>query len=78
MGKYSRVLSILVISFTFFYLFRLQPAYAYLDPGTGSYFFQLIIATLLGGLFAVKLFWHRIKIFWKNLFFNRKNEEAKK
>ena len=24
------------------------PAYAYLDPGTGSYFLQIIIATLLG------------------------------
>jgi len=26
------------------------PAYAYLDPGTGSYFLQIIIATLLGSI----------------------------
>jgi len=28
------------------------PAYAYLDPGTGSYFLQIIIATLLGSICA--------------------------
>ena len=28
------------------------PAYAYLDPGTGSYFIQIIIATLLGSICA--------------------------
>ena len=27
-------------------------AYAYLDPGTGSYFLQIIIATLLGSICA--------------------------
>jgi len=36
-------------------------AYAYLDPGTGSFFFQLIIAAILGGLFTLKLFWVKIK-----------------
>ena len=28
------------------------PAYAYLDPGTGSCFLQIIIATLLGSICA--------------------------
>jgi len=42
--------------------------YAYLDPGTGSYFLQLAIAALLGGLYAVKLFWKKIKAFFKNIF----------
>ena len=32
------------------------PAYAYLDPGTGSYFLQIIIATLLGAMYAIKHF----------------------
>lgn len=37
-----------------------RPAYAYLDPGTGS----MILATILGGvaglLVMAKVFWHRI------------------
>jgi len=43
------------------------PAYAYLDPGTGSYFIQIIIATLLGSFYAIKHFWHKIKLFCTNL-----------
>ena len=32
---------------------------AYIDPGTGSTFFQLLVATILGGLFAVKMAWQK-------------------
>ena len=42
--------------------------FAYLDPGTGSYILQLIIGALIGGLFAVKLFWNQIRAFFKNRF----------
>lgn len=45
-----------------------KPAYAYLDPGTGSYIFQVLIAFMLGGIFAIKLFWRQILLFFKNLF----------
>jgi len=45
-----------------------QEAYAYLDPGTGSYIFQLFIAFVIGGLYAVKLFWNKIIFFIRNLF----------
>ena len=34
---------------------------AYIDLGTGSYVFQLLVGAVLGGLFALKLFWQRIK-----------------
>ena len=44
-----------------------SPAYAYLDPGTGSYFIQIIIATLLGAMYAIKQFWYKIKLFCTNL-----------
>jgi len=37
------------------------PALAYLDPGTGSFVIQGIIAAIVGGGFAVKMFWGRIK-----------------
>lgn len=43
-------------------------AHAYLDPGTGSYVLQMIIAGLLGAAFAVKMSWFRIKRFFTGLF----------
>jgi hypothetical protein len=42
-------------------------AYAYLDPGTGSYVLQLLIASAIGALFALKMFWKRVSTFFKNL-----------
>lgn len=51
-----------------------QNAFAYLDPGTGSYIFQLLIAGLLGALFAIKVFWIRIKTFFTGLF-SKKNKD---
>ena len=37
------------------------PAYAYLDPGTGSVLLQVIIATLAGALTMITNFWKRLK-----------------
>jgi hypothetical protein len=39
-------------------------AHAYLDPGTGSYIFQLLIAGLVGIGFVVKVYWKRIRSFF--------------
>ena len=44
------------------------PAHAYLDPGTGSYIFQLLLAAFVGLAFVIKVFWARIKGFFANLF----------
>jgi hypothetical protein len=46
----------------------LKKELAYLDPGTGSFLLQLLLATALGGLFMVKTFWKRIKNFFMRLF----------
>jgi len=65
----------LVITSVFVFLFSgifAQKAYAYLDPGTGSYIFQMIIAVAIGGLFAIKLCWAKIVLFFMNLFSRRK------
>ena len=43
-------------------------AYAYLDPGTGSYVFQLLIAGLVGLGFLIKVYWSKIKLFLTHLF----------
>lgn len=45
-------------------LFFPGSAYAYLDPGTGSYIFQLILAGIVGFLFILRLYWKRIKGFF--------------
>lgn len=34
---------------------------SYLDPGSGSYLLQLLIAGALGALFALRIYWSRIK-----------------
>jgi len=36
-------------------------ACAYLDPGTGSYVLQIVIAAIAGSFFAIKMSWHKIK-----------------
>lgn len=51
-----------------FYLVLTREVYAYLDPGTGSYILQLVIAGILGVLFAVKMFWVKVKSFFVNIF----------
>lgn len=43
-------------------------AYAYLDPGTGTYLLQLLVAALLGAAVGIKIFWYKIKLFLKKLF----------
>ncbi|HDS84688.1 MAG TPA: hypothetical protein ENN97_05775 [Phycisphaerales bacterium] len=48
---------------------------AYLDPGTGSYIFQLLIAGLVGAGFAVKLFWGYIKAFVVSTFSRKKHKD---
>lgn len=37
------------------------PAWAYIDPGTGSFLVQGIIALVVGAGVAIKLYWRRIK-----------------
>ncbi len=49
-------------------LTQVRDAFAYLDPGTGSYLFQLLIAGALGAMFTIKVFWAKIKVFFGNLF----------
>ncbi|HUV35336.1 MAG TPA: hypothetical protein VMX58_00170 [Patescibacteria group bacterium] len=39
-------------------------AYAYIDPGTGSYILQIVIAGLVGAAFTLKLLWKRIQVFF--------------
>lgn len=40
----------------------------YIDPGTGSLIVQVVIASVVGGLFVFKVFWGKVKKFFRNLF----------
>jgi hypothetical protein len=50
------------------------PAAAYIDPGSGSYLFQLAIAALLGGMFLLRRFWVRLFAGLRK-FFRRRGRE---
>ena len=39
--------------------------FLYIDPGSGSYLVQLIIAAVLGISFFFKNFWYKIRSFFK-------------
>ena len=55
-------------------LFVPTDASAYIDPGTGSYILQIIAAGILGGLFAIKMFWFQVKDFFRRLFSRSKDQ----
>lgn len=46
------------------FLFWINSAHAYLDPGTGSLIIQSVIAGFTGILFVVKTYWYKIKAFF--------------
>jgi len=52
----------LLLIFTFAFPFSV---YGYLDPGTGSYVIQIILAALLSIGVGVRIFWGKIKAIFK-------------
>lgn len=68
MREYAvRFIVVLVILVGFQLLFPRQ-SYAYLDPGTGSFIIQMLIATLAAGLFMLKVYFKKVKDFFKKFF----------
>lgn len=72
MDKKKIFLNLTIFLFIFCLLFPGE-ADAYLDPGTGSYIIQLVIAGLLGVSFTIKLYWKRIRGFIFRLFLKQKD-----
>lgn len=62
------ILPIILSISLFLEILLAENAYAYLDPGTGSYVFQLLVGFLMGAFLAIKIFWGRIKTFLTNIF----------
>ncbi len=50
--------------------------YAYIDPGTGSYILQLLIAGALGALFAFKTYVRQGLSYISGLFARQKKDES--
>jgi hypothetical protein len=59
--KHQRSLVEAVVGAALLFLIFAEQADAYIDPGSGSYILQLILAGLLGAGVAVKIYWKRIK-----------------
>lgn len=65
-----------LIFLSFYLLIAPKRVYAYLDPGSGSFIFQLLIGALFGVSFAIKIYWRKIKNFFLN-FFSRQRKRKK-
>jgi hypothetical protein len=48
---------------------------AYLDPGSGSYFIQLVLASLMGALFVLGVYRRKVTNFFRNLFSKHNPDE---
>ncbi len=55
-------------------LIAITPAYAYIDPNTGGFFFQTVAPFVYGLLGVIVVFWKRITGFVRGLFGNKKNQ----
>ncbi len=57
-----------------YFVVMASPAYAYLDPGTGSFIIQMLVAGIAGALFMLKTYWQKfIGFFSEN---RRENEKT--
>lgn len=65
----------IILSVLIYVIFAPQNAYAYLDPGAGSYLLQIVGAFFFAGLFLVKGFWRSIKGFFSRIF-KKKGEDT--
>jgi hypothetical protein len=62
MKQLGRILTVFAICVVFTFILSVH-AHAYLDPGSGSYLLQILLASALAGLFALKVFFGKIKDF---------------
>jgi hypothetical protein len=63
-SSHRRSLAVLTAASLMMFILFPAPAMAYIDPGTGSFIIQGIIALVVGAGVAVKMYWHRIKAFF--------------
>lgn len=54
--------SLLSLAIATFFLLTTGPAYAYIDMGTGSMVFQMLVGGFIGLLFTIKTYWLSLKL----------------
>jgi hypothetical protein len=54
----------------------MKQSFLYIDPGSGSYLVQAIIAGVLGALFYFKAIWAKIKLFFRRKTLDRKPDNG--
>lgn len=52
-----------------------EPAFAYIDPGTGSLLLQGLLAAIVGALAGIKFYWKKISNAVARLFGRRQSSE---
>jgi hypothetical protein len=52
-----------------------ENAHAYLNPGTSNFILQLLLAAFLGGILTVKIYWQKLKDFFKDLLSARQKKQ---
>ncbi|OGG04345.1 hypothetical protein A2W14_07085 [Candidatus Gottesmanbacteria bacterium RBG_16_37_8] len=67
----------LILAGLFFLLIFPKKVYAYIDPGTGSFLFQIIAATLLTLLISARKVVSFFHTLYQKLFSRRKNSNDK-
>lgn len=69
----KKIIELSVFSVLLLFVLTSQ-ANAYIDPSSGSYFIQILMAGLLGGIFAVKMSFGKIRARFARL---RRRENTK-
>ena len=62
---------------TLYLILLSNPAYAYLDPGTGNIIIQAILAFIATTITTLSFYWTKVKLFILKLFKKNKNEKEK-
>lgn len=58
----ARLISMVAVAWAFLCA---QAAHAYLDPGTGSFIFQILAASFLGAMATIKMWWSSVANLFK-------------
>ena len=71
-GWWYRVIGLALI----LVLIRPTDAWAYVDPSTGGYLLQMLLAGILAVAFAIRMFWQNLKSYYTRLFGGKPRAES--
>jgi len=74
--KYAKKTLALFLLITCIIMTLYDEAYAYLDPGTGSFIFQMALAAVLAAAVTMKLWWKKVIMFISGIFSKSQNQET--